>query len=122
MLLQCLVLLLELQVPVHQSLVGVVDSLQVGVEASLVDFKSVVLRLKRLELVGEVMSTVVLVAVLLELQLLLVDKSLISLLILVDLDIEAVDHGLELGDVSLGGEDLRGSFLDLLGPHLEALI
>ena len=73
-LLKGLVLGLEVHVPVHQCLVGVVNGLQVGVLAPLLNLEGVELGLETLKLRSQLVSAVVLIAVLLELDLLLLDE------------------------------------------------
>jgi hypothetical protein len=68
------------------------------------------------------MSSVVLVAVSLELQLLVLHQLGVRTLKSVDLDIQAVDHGLQLRDVSLSGMDLARGVLDLLGANIQLII
>jgi hypothetical protein len=51
---------------------------------------------------SKLVSSVVLLAILLELNLLLINQAIAELLVLVDLKIEAMDHALELANITIG--------------------
>ena len=112
MLLESLVLGLQVKVAVHEGLVGVVDRLKIGVLASLIDFETIKLGLEALESGGELVSFVVLSAVGLQFHLLLVHEAGVHLFKLTYLHVKAVNHTLQLGDVSLSSVDLA---LDIIG-------
>lgn len=112
MLLQSLVLSFQVEVSVHQSLVRVVDSLQISVFASLINFKTVELGLKALESGSELVSFVVFMTLRLQFHLLVVDQSGIYLFELANLHVETVDHALQFGNVTLSSVDLA---LDIVG-------
>jgi hypothetical protein len=56
-------LTLEVEVSIHEGLVGIVDSLKICVLASLINFKAVELSLEGLKLSCEFVSSVVLLTV-----------------------------------------------------------
>ena len=87
MLLKCFVFTLKIKVSVHQGLVGVVDSFQISVLATFINFQAVELSLKTLQLSSKFMSSIVFLTVLLQSHLLFIDKSRIELLKLIDLQI-----------------------------------
>lgn len=91
MFLECLILGLEVQVAVHQGLVGVVHCFQVGILASLLNLKAVELGLETLQLRGQFVSHVVLSTVLGEFVLLLLNKHAVSFLQIIDLKIKAMN-------------------------------
>jgi len=121
-LLQGLVLSLEVKVSVHQSLVGVVDSLKIGVLGSLIDLQAVEFGLQALQLGSELMSQVVLLTVFGQLLLLLFNKKGVGSLEVVDLQIKSMDHALQLCDIGLGLMDLDCGLLSLLGSLIQLLI
>lgn len=126
--LESLVLRFKVEVSVHQGLVGIVDRLKISVLASLINFKTVELGLETLESGGELVSFVVFRAVGLQFHLLLVYQTGIYLFELTYLQIKAVNHALQLGDVALGSVDLAlhvvgvlSSLVKLLGHALTSL-
>jgi hypothetical protein len=93
-LLKSLVFGLEVEVSIHQSLVRVVHSFEISVFAALIYLMTVELSFKTLKRSSQLVSFVILVTILLELCLLVFDKTSIYLFKFVDLEIEAVDHAL----------------------------
>lgn len=77
MLLQGLVLALQVKISVHQCLVGVVHGLQISVFSSLIDFEAVVLGFEGLQMGRQLVGSVVLLAVGLELVFLLLYKAVV---------------------------------------------
>ena len=122
MLLQSFVLGFEVKVPVHESLVGVVNSFKIGVLASLVNFEAVVLGLETLECGSELVSSVVLMAIFGKLHLLILNESSIGFLEVVDLDVESVDLTLQPRDVCLGCMDSALAFIAVCSSHIELLV
>ena len=86
-LLQGFVFGLEVEVPVHQSLIGIVHGFQIGVFASLVDLQTIVLGFQALQFGSEIVSRIVLLTILGQLLLLVLDEHRIGLLEIVDLQV-----------------------------------
>jgi hypothetical protein len=91
-LLKSLELNLEVSIPVHQRLIRVVDSLQVSVEASFVHLKRIVFSLQILQRGSEIMRTIIFLTIDLQLHFLLVHELIARVFILVDFDVENMDH------------------------------
>lgn len=86
-LLESLVLGFQVEVSVHEGLVRVVDSFQVCVLAALVDLQTVVLCLEALKSGCQLVSSIVLVTIFRELHLLVLNKSCVGFLEVVNLDV-----------------------------------
>lgn len=122
MLLEGFVFGFQVQVSVHQGLVGVVHGFKIGVLGSLVDLEAVEFGFQALQLGSEFVCQVVFLTVLGQFLFLFFNKKCVSSFKGVDLEIESVDHALELGDVSLGCVDLDSGLLSLFGALVQLVV
>lgn len=95
----------ELYTSIHQSLVREDYRFKIGVETSLVNLKRIILRFKILELSGIFVGTVIFITILLELDFLLFNQSSVGCLVLINFDVESMNHGLQLGNIGLSSKD-----------------
>ena len=122
MLLKSFVFLLQVKVSVHQCLVGIVYSFQVGILGSFVNFKAVKLSLVTLKVGSVLVSLVVLVTVLLKFSLLIVNEVCINLFEFIDFKIKPVDHAFEFANVSLSSVNFHSAVFSVFSSLLKLFV